>query len=80
MRQTITLSDTWFEIIETIADIQQVKTNIEQLVQSGKDKSDMVDSLVELCDVELAEALAGCTKLLFRSQDMERYVPKKRRR
>ena len=71
MKQTITMSDTWFETIEALSIVQKAKNSIEWDLQhhSGQE---LIDRVFETADIDLSDALAAITKLLLRSQELER--------
>ncbi len=72
MKQTITMSDTWFETIEALSIVQKAKDSIEWDLKNHSGQ-DLVDRIFETADLDLSEALAAITKLLIRSQELERY-------
>tara|TARA_Y100001938_G_C8066502_1_gene420480 strand:- start:236 stop:463 length:228 start_codon:yes stop_codon:yes gene_type:complete len=75
MKQTITMSDTWFETIEALSIVQKAKEDIEWDLQHYKGQ-ELKDRIFEIADIELSNALASITKLIIRSQDLERYKAK----
>ena len=73
MRQTIVLNEQWFECVEAIAAIQQVKEELEHAVQE-QSSEDLADHIIEICDINIVEALSRCCKALIRASRTEAYI------
>ena len=71
MRQRFILTEQWFECVEVIASIQQTKDELEYAVQKCKSKSDLENHVLEICDIDLVEALSRATKALIRASGTE---------
>jgi len=71
MRQRIMLTEQWFECVEVIASIQRTKDELEYAVQKCKTKSDLENHVLEICDIDLVEALSRATKALIRASGAE---------